>query len=54
MLKTAPGHTVTNEQLNSVCYRYGARIHELRNQGHNITSEQITKGLWQFTLLLDS
>ncbi|WP_024816937.1 helix-turn-helix domain-containing protein [Arthrobacter sp. 31Y] len=47
LLKTGPA---TNQQLNKVCYRYGARIHELRNAGHNIVSEQIDRGLWQFRL----
>ena len=50
MLQTAPDNTLTNAQLNSICYRYGARIHDLRSAGHNITSKCISKGLWQFTL----
>lgn len=27
---------VTNLQLNEICFRYGARILELRNQGYDI------------------
>lgn len=50
MLKQAPNNTVTNVDLNKVCFRYGARIHDLRQQGHNITSRQVRKGLWHFTL----
>lgn len=28
--------TVTNFELNQICYRYSARIHELRDEGHLI------------------
>lgn len=42
--------TVTNIELNSVCFRYGARIHELREQGHWITTERREDGVWTFTL----
>lgn len=42
-------HSVTSAQLNKVCFRYSARIHELRKQGHAITSKQISKGLWEYT-----
>lgn len=50
LLKDAPDNTVTNADLNKVCFRYGARLHDLRNAGHNITSRQLRKGLWAFTL----
>lgn len=50
LLKEAPNNTATNEELNKICYRYGARLHDLRNAGHNIISKQVRKGLWAFTL----
>lgn len=42
--------TVTNRELNrSVGFRYGARIFELRREGHLIVSSHVKDGLWQFT-----
>lgn len=44
-------HEVTNVQLNQMgIYRYGARILELRNAGHNIVSIKHKGGLWSFRL----
>lgn len=42
--------TVTNAELNDrVCFRYGARIHELRRLGYVIRTTRIKQGLWTFT-----
>lgn len=38
----------TNAQLNKICYRYGARIHELRAEGFDILSVKEKDGLWRF------
>lgn len=40
--------TVSNFELNNVCLRYAARIHELRKAGHRITSERAGRGEWTF------
>lgn len=41
----------TNIQLNAVCYRYGARIHELRRDGlHIITKDYVSPGIFVYTL----
>jgi hypothetical protein len=38
----------TNRQLNTICFRYGARIYELRREGHDILSVKEKDGLWRF------
>jgi len=43
--------SATNTQLNKICFRYGARIFDLRKEGHNILSVQEKKGLWRFYLV---
>lgn len=43
--------SVTNIELNSVCFRYGARLLDLRNQGHDIKSKHIKDSLWEFRLI---
>jgi hypothetical protein len=43
--------SVTNVEFNDmVCYRFSARIHELRNEGHEIISTREKGGVWRFTL----
>ena len=40
---------VTNLELNrDVCFRYGARIYELRQQGHLIETVRLGEGLFRF------
>jgi len=40
-------HTVTNVDLNAICFRYGARIEELRKQGYDIqTGERKAGVVW--------
>lgn len=41
---------LTNRELNRICYRYAARIHELRNEGHNIVSVHEKDSLWRYIL----
>jgi hypothetical protein len=38
----------TNIELNQICFRYAARIHDLRNRGHNITSMAAKGGVWKY------
>jgi len=40
--------TVTNIELSRICFRYSARIHELRREGHNITSVHDKGSVWRF------
>lgn len=39
---------VTNAQLNKICFRYSARIHELRNDGYIIVTHRLKDGLTSF------
>lgn len=43
---------VLNTELNKISFRYSACIHELRKEGHRITSQpdSIDGTLWRFTL----
>lgn len=41
----------TNVELNAVCFRYGARLFELRKAGHRIKSTRLHEGVWRFELL---
>jgi len=42
--------TVTNIELNDTCFRYGARIHDLKQSGHDIRSRRVKQGVWEFWL----
>jgi hypothetical protein len=47
----------TNEELNEICYRYGARIwelkRELKREGVTIEKENLSGGLWSYRLARD-
>lgn len=43
--------TVTNAELNQICFRYAARIHELRARGWVITTQKVRGSLVSFTLV---
>lgn len=50
ILKLLKEHkVVTNAQLNKVCFRYSARIHELRKDGYIIVASRINEGLFRYT-----
>lgn len=53
-LKSARSQGRTNVQLNEICFRYGARIHELRRAGHKIDKEHIGGGVFRYTLSPES
>lgn len=42
--------SATNVELNAICYRYGARIMELRREGYAITKTHQSKGVWIYAL----
>lgn len=44
---------VTNIDLNKICYRYGARINELRKDGWNIQREYWRPGIHRYWLVGD-
>lgn len=44
----------TNRELNAICFRYGGRIHEMRQNGLNITTERKGRGVFVFTLKDDN
>ena len=39
---------VTNVELNKICFRFSARIMELRQEGHVIKSNHIGGSLWSY------
>lgn len=41
----------TNKELNKICFRYGARIFELRREGHVIVTNRIKDGLFEFVYM---
>jgi len=41
----------TNVELNEICFRYGARIWDLRQIGYGITHSYIEPGLYLYTLI---
>lgn len=40
--------SVTNIQLNGICYRYGARLLELRKEGHDILTIYEKPGVYRY------
>lgn len=40
----------SNVELNAICYRYGARLKELRDQGYNIITESVSRGEYRYIL----
>jgi hypothetical protein len=55
LLRDAGARGVTTHELldSGVGSRYSARIRELRQEGHQITSERIREGSWRYTLESD-
>jgi hypothetical protein len=41
--------TMTNRQLNTISFRYSARINELRQEGHHIVTSRRKEGLFEYT-----
>ncbi|MDQ0672968.1 hypothetical protein QFZ36_000529 [Pseudarthrobacter siccitolerans] len=42
---------VLNIELNEICFRYGGRLHELRQEGCRIRTTQVKGPVFRFTLL---
>jgi hypothetical protein len=40
--------SATNLELNKLCFRYGARIFDLRKEGHDILSVHEKDSKWRF------
>lgn len=38
----------TNLELNRICWRYAARVHELRREGHKILTERLKRGVYEY------
>lgn len=49
-LRDAGPRGVLNSELNKICFRYGARIFELRRDGYDIRQQQVKKGLFRVWL----
>jgi hypothetical protein len=50
LLKRRGNFGASNRELNSICYRYAARIFELRRDGYLISGERDTAGLYRYIL----
>lgn len=50
VLTALKGGPISNYELIKICQRFGARIHELREEGHVITTRKInaTKTLYTY------
>lgn len=44
-----------NYELNKICFRYGGRIKDLRDEGFQIISVPVDRpqGLWRYILIFD-
>lgn len=42
--------SATNIELNAICYRYGARLLELKREGHAWVKEPEGGGVWRYML----
>ena len=53
LLRQAGERGVTTSELLQACVgsRYGARLLELREEGHTISAERVRDGAWRYTLL---
>ena len=50
ILKRLKQGEATNTELNRIAFRYSARIHDLRKEGHTIVAEHVKESLWRFVL----
>ena len=52
LLRDADGALVPTTKLNPICYRYSARIDDLRGDGHPIPDAEHIKGsIWGYRLI---
>lgn len=50
LLKSKGEAGAMNYELNRIAFRYVARIHDMRKDGWNITTERVKQGVYKFTL----
>ena len=50
LLREAGERGVDNYTLNGICFRYGARLHDLKSAGYNIESKHLKGSRWVFIL----
>ena len=43
-----------NDELNRICFRYSARIKELREEGYNIATVRQKQGYFRYFLIEDT
>ncbi len=43
----------TNAELGQVCQRFGGRLFELRQEGHDIRKQYVAPGLWRYWLVME-
>jgi hypothetical protein len=48
LLLLSDGEWHLNVELNKICFRYGARITELRQGGNDIEAERVKRGLFRY------
>ena len=51
LLKERGANGATNYELNSICFRYGARIKDLRVEGYNIKTVREGGSRFKFVLI---
>lgn len=51
LLKEAGDHGVSNIDLNKIAFRYSARLHDLRKDGHIIKATHLKDSYWNFRLI---
>lgn len=49
-LEAAGDRGLTNVVLNDICYRYGARLHELKKEGLRIAKSSVGKGVYSYRI----
>lgn len=49
LLKQAGPRGLTNLELNEICFRYGGRLFELRQEGFEIETKAEGAGVYRFT-----
>lgn len=50
LLKRRGRFGASNRELNSICFRYTARIYDLRKDGHTIRTMRDSAGLFRYIL----
>lgn len=53
LLKRRGWRGATNVELNRICFRYSARLFELRRDGYHITTENLKYGVFKYTLVAE-